>query len=184
MSNTKWVIDPTHSEIAFKVKHLMISSVTGKFTEFNGEVETTGEDFSTAKVSFSAPVGSISTNNEQRDAHLKNTDFFDADQFPVLKFESTRFVQEDEENYVLEGILSLRGVSREVKLLVEAGGITTDPWGHTRAGFSLKGKINRSDFGISFGMVSETGNILLGEEVKISAEVQFVKQAVEEPALV
>src|SRR5690349_14884379 len=102
MANTKWVIDPTHSEISFKVKHLMISSVTGTFTEFNGTVETSGDDFSTAKVSFSAPVSSISTNNEQRDAHLKNTDFFDAEQFPLLKFESTRFVQEDEENYVLE----------------------------------------------------------------------------------
>lgn len=184
MANTKWLIDPTHSEIVFKVKHLMISSVTGKFTEFSGAVETSDDDFRTAKINFSAPVNSISTNNEQRDAHLKHADFFDADLYPLLKFESTRFEQQDDENYLLEGLLSLRGVTRDVSLLVEAGGIARDPWGSTRAGFSVKGKINRSEFGISFGAVSETGGLLVGDEVKISAEVQFVKQATEEPALV
>ena len=183
MANTKWVIDPTHSEIGFKIKHLMISSVTGKFTEFNATVETQGDDFTTSKINFSAPVSSISTNNEQRDAHLKNADFFDADNYPHLTFESTRFKKLDDENYKLEGILTIRGISKPVFLDVEFGGTTTDPWGGTRAGFSVRGKINRSDYGVSFGMVSETGGLLLGEEVKLSAEVQFVKQAVAEPAL-
>jgi polyisoprenoid-binding protein YceI len=182
--NTKWVLDPTHSEIEFKVKHLMISSVTGKFTDFSATAETVEEDFSTAKVSFSAIIDSISTNNEQRDAHLKNGDFFDAENHPLLTFESTNFVKTDDETYQLNGTLSIRGISKQVSLDVEFGGTTVDPWGNTRAGFSLKGKINRSDFGISFGMVSETGGVLLGEAVKLSAEVQFVKQVVAEPALV
>ena len=184
MANTKWVLDPTHSEIGFKVKHLMISSVSGNFAEFKATVETQGEDFTTAKVSFSADIHSIVTNNEQRDAHLKNGDFFDADNHPQLTFESTKLVKVDDENYMLDGTLSMRGTSKQVSLAVEFGGTTIDPWGGTRAGFSLKGKINRSDFGISFGMVSETGGLLLGEEVKLSAEVQFVKEVVAEPVLV
>jgi polyisoprenoid-binding protein YceI len=184
MANTKWVLDPTHSEIGFKVKHLMISSVAGNFTEFNGTVETQSEDFTTAMVSFSADINSISTNNEQRDAHLKNGDFFDADNYPQLTFESTKLAKLDDENYILEGTLSMRGISKPVSLEVEFGGTTIDPWGGTRAGFSVNGKINRSDFGISFGMVSETGGLLLGDAVKLSGEVQFVKQAVAEPVLI
>ncbi|MEO5892285.1 MAG: YceI family protein [Ferruginibacter sp.] len=185
MANAKWVLDPTHSEIGFKVKHLMISSVTGTFTEFSGTVETHGDDFTTAKASFSANVHSISTNNGQRDAHLKNADFFDADTYPELTFESTSIVKVDEENYTLHGNLSLHGITKQVLFEADFGGTTVDPWGGTRAGFSLKGKISRSDFGISFGTVSETGGILLGDEVKLSAEVQFVKQAAEvaEPVL-
>ena len=184
MANSKWALDPTHSEIGFKVKHLMISSVAGTFGSFEGTVETQDDDFSSAKVNFSADINSISTNNEQRDAHLKNGDFFDTDNHPRLTFESKKFAKLDDENYKLDGILTIRGISKPVSFDVEFGGITTDPWGGTRAGFSLKGKINRSDFGVSFGMVSQTGGLLLGEEVKLSAEVQFVKQVVEEPVLV
>jgi len=183
MANIKWVLDPTHSEIGFKVKHLMISSVAGTFTGFNGTVETQGEDFTTAQVNFSAEIDSISTNNEQRDAHLKNGDFFDAENHPLLTFESSGLVREDDENYKLNGKLSIRGISKQVSLNVEFGGTTIDPWGNKRAGFSIRGKINRSDFGINFGMVSEAGGLLLGDEVKLSADVQFVKQAVEEPVL-
>jgi polyisoprenoid-binding protein YceI len=183
MKSTKWVLDPTHSEIGFKVKHLMISSVTGTFTRFEGTVETAGDDFTTARIRFSAAVDSVSTNNEQRDAHLKNTDFFDAETYPQIVFESTRFSRVDGDNYKLEGDLSIRGNTKPVTLRVEAGGITTDPWGKTRTGFSVQGKINRSEFGVSFGTVSETGGILLGDEVKLSAEVQFVKELVEAPVL-
>lgn len=177
MTTTKWILDTTHSEIQFKVKHLMISSVTGQFNKFDGTVETEGEDFSTAKVEFNAEAGSISTNNEQRDNHLKAADFFDTEHHPQLHFKSKRLEKIADDAYKLDGILTMRGVSKTVTFNVQFGGKTQDPWGNTRVGFELTGKLNRKDFGISFSMVSETGGILLGDEVKIFANVQFVKQA-------
>jgi polyisoprenoid-binding protein YceI len=176
METTKWALDPTHSEIHFKVKHLMVSWISGSFKQFDATVETEGDDISTAKVRFTANIDSISTNNEQRDAHLRTGDFFDAENHPKLVFESDRLEKIDDENYKLFGRLSLRGNEKKVALNVEFGGITQDPWGNTRTGFSVTGKINRKDFGVSFSMVSETGGILLGEDVSISANVEFVKQ--------
>ncbi len=173
---TTWAIDPTHSEIQFKVKHLMISTVTGQFNKFNATVETEGDDFTTAKVHFTADIDSISTNNEQRDGHLKTGDFFDAALHPQLIFEGKTLEKLSEENYKLYGTLTMRGTAKEIILDVEFGGMTNDPWGKTRVGFSLSGKINRKDFGVSFSMVSETGGILLGEEVKLIANAEFVKQ--------
>jgi polyisoprenoid-binding protein YceI len=181
MATTKWVLDPTHSEIHFKVRHMLISWVTGNFRQFDATVETNGDDINTAKANFTADISSISTNNEARDGHLKTGDFFDADNHPKLSFESTKLEKIDEENYKMYGNLTLRGTTKPVTLNVEFGGITQDPWGNTRTGFSLTGKINRKDFGVSFSMVSETGNILLGEDVSISGNVQFVKQVVAEP---
>jgi polyisoprenoid-binding protein YceI len=140
-------------------------------------VETKGEDMSTARVRFTADINSISTNNEQRDAHLKNGDFFDAETYPQLVFESDKLEKIDDENYKMYGTLTLRGHSKKVELNVEYGGITKDPWGNFRTGFSVSGKINRKDFGVNFSVVSETGGIMLGEDVSISANVQFVKQA-------
>jgi polyisoprenoid-binding protein YceI len=182
MTTTKWAIDPTHSEIQFKVKHLMIANVTGQFNIFNATVETDGDDFATAKVHFSADINSISTGNEQRDAHLKAGDFFDADNHPQILFESSRLEKVDDENYKMHGALTIRGNSNPVVLDVEFGGSTIDPWGNSRVGFSIQGKINRKDYGVSFSMVSETGGILLGEEVKLMANAQFVKQAVAQEA--
>jgi len=178
MANQTWVLDPTHSELQFKIKHLMISTVTGQFNEFKAAVETDGDDFAKAKVHFEATVGSISTNNEQRDAHLKNGDFFDAEKYPLIIFESERMEKIAEDEYKLHGTLSIRGVNKKITLNAEFGGITKDPWGNTRTGFSVTGKINRQDFGMSFGTVSETGGLLLGDDVKINANVQFVKEAV------
>ena len=175
MTTTKWTIDPSHSEIQFKVRHLMVSYVTGQFTQFNATVETIGDDFTTAKVKFTADVNSISTNNEQRDAHLKNNDFFDAENHPELKFESEKIEKISDDEYTVEGILTIRGISKKVALSAEYGGIMTDPWGNRRTGFTITGKINRKDFGVSFGMVSETGGVLLGDDVKISANTEFVK---------
>ncbi len=183
METTKWAIDPTHSEIQFKVKHLMISTVTGQFNKFEGTVETNGNDLTTAKVHFKADIDSISTNNEQRDGHLKTGDFFDAANHPQLVFEGTKLEKINEEHYKLHGTLTMRGVSKTVVLDAEFGGTTKDPWGFTRVGFAISGKINRKDFGVSFGMVSETGAILLGEDVKIVANAEFVMQAATEPAL-
>ncbi|HEY2720709.1 MAG TPA: YceI family protein [Chitinophagaceae bacterium] len=177
MDTTKWVLDPAHAEIHFKVRHLMVSWVTGSFKKFDASVETNGEDITTAKAHFTADINSISTNNEQRDAHLKTGDFFDAENHPLLAFESEKLERIDDENYKLYGTLTMRGVSKKVVLNVEHGGITQDPWGNTRTGFSITGKINRKDFGVSFGMVSETGGVLLGDDVSISANVEFVKQA-------
>ena len=176
MSTTKWVIDPTHSEIQFKVRHLMVSYVTGQFTKFDASVETNGDDLTTARVKFTADVNSISTNNEQRDAHLKNNDFFDAENHPELKFESDKLEKISDEEYKVQGTLTIRGISKKVVLDAEYGGITTDPWGNTRTGFSITGKINRKDFGVSFGMVTETGGVVLGDDVKINANAEFVKE--------
>jgi len=176
MATTKWVIDPTHSEVQFKIKHLMISTVSGQFNQFEGIAETDSDDFTGAKARFSADINSISTNNEQRDEHLKNGDFFDAENHPQLTFETEDIEKIDDEDYKIRGVLTMRGVSRNIELNAEFGGITQDPWGNTRAGFELSGKINRKDFGVSFGMLTETGGIALGEEVKLAASVQFVKQ--------
>lgn len=177
MTTTKWVIDPAHSEIQFKIKHLMISTVTGQFNKFEGSVETEGENFDTAKAQFTADINSISTNNEQRDTHLRNSDFFDAENYPQLIFGSRKVEKTDEEEYKIHGILTIRGISKSIVLDAEFGGITKDPWGNTRAGFSVSGKINRKDFGVSFGNLTETGGIALSEDVKILANAQFVKQA-------
>jgi polyisoprenoid-binding protein YceI len=182
MEKTKWAIDPSHSEITFRVKHLMISHVSGSFSRFNGTVETNGDDLAGAKVSFTADIDSITTGNEQRDAHLKNGDFFDAEKYPQLVFESDGLERINDELFELHGTLTMRGTGKKVDLKVEYGGMAQDPWGNTRTGFTVTGKINRKDFGVSFGMVSETGGVMLGEEVTIQASVQFVKQVAKQAA--
>jgi polyisoprenoid-binding protein YceI len=182
MAKETWVSDPTHSELQFRIKHLMISTVSGQFNQFSGTVETEGDDFATAKVHFKAAVSSISTNNEQRDAHLRTGDFFDAEKYPDVLFEGERMEKTGNDEYKLYGTMTMRGVSKKLVLDAEFGGITKDPWGNIRTGFSVTGKINRQDYGMSFGAVSETGGLLLGDEVKINANVQFVKQAVAQAA--
>ncbi len=178
MATTKWVLDPTHSELGFKIKHLMISSVSGSLKSFQAEVETHGEDFTTAQISLSADMASISTNNDQRDAHLRNSDFFEVEKYPELKFTSTKLEKIDNDTFALSGDLTLKGVTRPVKLNVEFNGVTKDPWGGERAGFVVTGKINRSDWGVNFNGVLETGGVMLSEEVRIFSEVQLVKQVV------
>lgn len=175
MSTKKWALDATHSEVHFKVRHLVVSNVTGQFKSFNATVETEGSDITTAKVHFTADVNSISTNNEQRDGHLKTGDFFDAENHPQLIFEGAGLEKVSGEDYLMHGTLTMRGVSKPLTLHVEFGGTILDPWGHNRAGFSISGKVNRKEFGVSFSMVSETGSILLGEDVSFSANVEFVE---------
>ncbi len=170
-------IDAAHSEINFKVKHLMITTVSGSFTSFEGTLESEKEDFSDAKISFSADVNSISTNNEQRDGHLKSEDFFAAEAFPTLTFSSTSFAPKGGDEYALTGDLTIKGVTKSVVLNVELGGTATDPWGQVKAGFELNGKINRKDFGLSWDAVTEAGNIMVSEEVKLIMSVQLIKQA-------
>ena len=177
MATAKWVLDPTHSDLQFKIKHLMITNVTGTFGQLAGEVEAEGDDFSNAKVTFTVGVDSISTHNEQRDGHLKSPDFFDVATYPEIKFEGTKFTKKGGDDYVLEGNLTMHGETKPVSVDVEFGGIQQDPYGQTKAGFEVTGKINRKDFGLSWGAVTETGGVMLGDDVKLSAALQFVKQA-------
>lgn len=178
MATKTWVLDPTHSEVQFKIKHLMITNVTGSFNIFTVSAQTADEDFTKAKVSFTADVNSISTNNEQRDAHLKGADFFDAEKFPEIKFEATRSENVDSDgSYELYGDLTIRDVTKNVKLSVEFGGVVKDPWGNTKAGFTINGKINRKDFGLTWNAVTEAGGVMVSEEVRLSAEIQLIEQA-------
>lgn len=174
---TTWAIDPTHSEVQFKIKHLVISTVTGSFKSFEGSVETENDGFEGAKVQFSADIDSIDTNMAQRDAHLKSADFFDAENFPKLSFVSSSFTQKDDENYVLTGDLTLRGVTKSVTLSATYGGQMVDFYGNTKAGFEISGKINRKDFGLNWSAVTEAGGVVVSDEVKLHINVQVAKQA-------
>lgn len=170
-------IDAAHSEITFKVKHLMITNVTGSFTKFDATMNADAEDFSNAEIKFEADVNSISTNNEQRDGHLKSADFFDAENFPALSFNSTSFTKKSEDNYLLSGNLTIKGNTKPVELNVEYGGTVTDGWGQVKAGFEITGKINRKDFGLTWGAVTETGGVVVSDEVKLHFNIQMIQQA-------
>ena len=173
----QWKIDNTHSEILFKVKHLMISTVTGSFKNFNLEVETATKDFNTAKkIEFTAYIDSIDTNNAQRDTHLKSADFFNAEEYNQLQFVGTKY-NGNEDEATLEGKLTIRGTTKPIKLNVEFGGIVVDPYGQTKAGFTVNGKISRKEFGLTWNAVTEAGSVVVSDEIKIHAEVQLVKQA-------
>jgi polyisoprenoid-binding protein YceI len=174
---TTWSLDPAHSEITFKVKHLMIANVKGEFRKFDVKVQANDESFNQSLISASIDISSIDTNNADRDNHLKSADFFDAENFSAIEFVSSSFSQLDEENAKLTGNLTIKGVTREVVLEVETGGISKDPWGQIKAGFTVSGKINRSDFGLNWNAALETGGVLVSEEVKIQAEIQLVKKA-------
>ena len=178
MATKNWALDPTHSEVQFKIKHLMITNVTGSFNIFTVTAQTEDEDFTKAKLSFTADVNSISTNNEQRDAHLKSADFFDAEKFPQIKFEATKTENVDNDgSYELYGNLTIRDVIKNIKLSVEFGGIAKDPYGNVKAGFTINGKINRKDFGLTWSAVTEAGNIMVSDDVKIACEIQLIQQA-------
>lgn len=181
MENQKWLIDDTHSEIVFKVKHMMVSNVSGAFEKFEGSAETSGEDFSNAKFNFKADINSINTRNTDRDAHLKSDDFFNVESYPQLSFESTSF-EKDGDDYKLVGDLTIRDVTKKVELGVEFNGVAVDPYGQTKAGFELSGKINRKDFGLKWSAVTEAGSIVVSDEVKLQLNVQLVKQEVVEAA--
>jgi polyisoprenoid-binding protein YceI len=182
MATKQWSIDPSHSEIQFKVKHLMITTVTGSFGTFEGSVETGGDNFEGAKVRFTADVASINTNSADRDTHLRSADFFETETHPKMTFESTGLKKVDDEEYELTGNLTIKGVTNTVKLKAEFGGIGQDPWGNTKAGFSLNGKLSRKDFGLNWNAALETGGVLVSDEVKLVGEIQLVKAAEVEAA--
>jgi polyisoprenoid-binding protein YceI len=176
-AKTTWVIDPTHSEIAFKVKHLMISNVKGQFSEFSGQVVTDGDDFATAEISFQINPASISTGAADRDGHLKSPDFFDVDNFDAITFTSGKLAKTGDDTFTLTGNLEIKGISQAVNLAVEFGGLMIDPWGNQKAGFTLTGKINRKDFDLTWNAALEAGGVLVGDEIRISCDIQLAKQS-------
>jgi len=173
---TKWVLDPMHSEVQFKVKHLVISTVSGFFKSFEGELETDNDDFTNAKISFSLDINSIDTNQSQRDEHLKSAEFFDAEKYPKISFKSTSFTKTGDEEYKLAGDLTVKDVTKQLTLDVEFGGSADDFYGNTKAGFEITGKINRKDFGLTWSGVTEAGAVVVGEDIKLLINVQFAKQ--------
>lgn len=173
---TKWTIDPVHSEIGFKVRHMMVSNVKGKFRNFDVDITTEDNDFTTAQIKVDTEVASITTDNEQRDNHLKSADFFDATNHPHLHFESTNITKLSEDEYKLTGNLTIRGTTKEVTLDTEFGGIIKDPYGNERAGFTLSGKINRKDFGLNWNAALETGGLVVADEIKLNIEAEIIKQ--------
>ena len=177
MATTKWVLDPMHSEVQFKVKHLVISTVTGSFRKFEGEVDTESDDFADSEVSFSLDVDSIDTTQEARDEHLKSAEFFDAATYPKISFKSTKLAKVSGSDYKLDGHLTIKDVTKPVTLDVEFGGSAADFYGQTKAGFEITGKINRKEFGLTWSGVTEAGAIVVGEDIKLIINAQFTKQA-------
>ena len=175
---TKWGIDAAHSEIAFKVKHLMISNVKGTFKEFDASIYTTGEDFMTSEIDFWLNPASIETGATDRDAHLKSADFFDVENHKQITFIGNTYEKVDNDgSYTLYGDLTIKGITKQIKLDVEFGGVMKDPWGNEKAGFTINGKINRKDWGLNWNAALEAGGVLVGDEVRINCEVELLKQS-------
>lgn len=174
MSNTtKWAIDKSHSTLNFKAKHLMITTVTGTFGNYDAQIETNGNDFSSAQIQFSADIASVNTGNEQRDGHLKSDDFFNADAFPTLSFKSSDATRKNDKSFILHGDLTIRNVTLPVDLDVDVNGIVKDPWGNTKAGVSFRTKINRKEFGLNFHVLNEAGNLLVSDDIRIEGDFQL-----------
>ncbi|SFD05686.1 Polyisoprenoid-binding protein YceI [Chitinophaga sp. CF118] len=172
---TNWKIDDSHSEIGFKVKHLMITNVSGYFTRFSGSIQTNSDDFHDATIAFEASTDSINTQNKQRDEHLMNGDFFDAANFPKINFVSKKVKKITDEQYKLLGDLTIKGHTHPIELEVTHNGMTIDPYGQEKAGFALKGRLHRTDYGLRWNASTEAGSIVLSDEVKLNMEIQLVK---------
>lgn len=174
---TRWVLDPAHSELGFKVRHMMIANVKGEFRKFNADVTTTDDDPSTAVITAEVAPDSIYTNDENRDKHLRSEDFFDVQAHDKILFESSSMRKTNGDHYELTGVLTMKGVGKKIKLDVEFGGINKDPWGNLKAGFTISGKINRKDWGLNWNAILETGGVLVSDEVRIHGELQFLKKS-------
>ncbi len=174
-NETKWSIDPSHSEIAFKVRHLMISHVKGSFKTFDASIYTTDKDFTTAVIDLWIDASSLSTGDDKRDEHLKGPDFFDTGKHPQISFTASTIGKSDsKDQHELWGELTMKGVTKNIKLEVKFGGIAKDPWGNEKAGFEVSGKINRSDWGLVWNTPLESGGLMVSEEVTIWAEIELV----------
>lgn len=172
-----YTLDSAHSEIGFKIRHMMISTVTGTFKSYSGEMISEKDDFTDAQFTFEADVNSIDTGNEQRDAHLKADDFFDANNYPKITFKSTKVEKKGDSTYKLYGDLTIKNITKPIELDVEYNGTVKDPWGQIKLGFEVNGKISRSDFGLKWNAIMETGGVMLSEEVKLFANIELQKQA-------
>ena len=176
LTTTKWIIDTAHTEIGFKVKHLVVANVRGSFKEVNASIHTAGDDFTLAQIEVQINPASINTGIEQRDTHLRSADFFDTQKFREISFTSTTLVKGGKNKFVLSGELTMKGIKKPVMLDVEFGGIIKDPWGTQKALFSISGKINRKEWGLNYNALLEAGGVLVSEDVWIQCEVQLVKQ--------
>lgn len=176
MSKTIWNVDPLHSEVQFKVKHLVISTVTGSFKSFSGKVVTEEDQFENAEVEFAIDVNSVDTGQPARDEHLKNADFFEAGTYPQFKFVSTSFTKIKADLYKLTGNLTIKGITKEVELEAEYGGTEKDSYGNIKVGFEVSGTIDRKDFNVTFNALTETGGLALGEKIKIISNIQLAKE--------
>lgn len=176
MSKTIWNVDALHSEVQFKVKHLVISTVTGSFKSFSGSAVTEADQFENAEIVFTIDVNSVDTGQPARDEHLKNTDFFEAETYPQFKFVSTSFTKVRGDLYKMIGNLTMKGITKEVELEAEYGGTEKDPWGNIKVGFEVNGTIDRKDFNVTFNLLTETGGLGLGEKIKIVANIQLTKE--------
>lgn len=171
-AKTTWNIDNSHSEIGFKVKHMMISTVKGHFENYNASIESSDDNFSDAKFNFSAKTESINTKNSDRDKHLRSDDFFNSEKYPEMTFASKSF-----DGDKLVGDLTIRDVTKEITLDVDLNGVAVDPYGQTKAGFEMTGKINRKDFNLTWSAVTEAGNIVVSDTVTLVIDAQFIKQS-------
>lgn len=176
MAKSIWAIDPTHSEIGFKVKHMMFTNVSGKFEEIYVNLENEDDHFETSDITFSAEVNSVNTGNLDRDNHLRSADFFDAEHYSKITFKSTAIKKINEGEFQILGDLTIKNVTQNIALGAEYSGLMKDPWGNTKMGLSINGKINRKDFGLTWNASLETGGVLVGEEIKLTAEIQLIKQ--------
>ena len=177
MATTNWNYDASHSQVAFKIRHLMITNVKGEFMDCKATVTTEDNQFETAHISFEAAAASISTGNEQRDGHLKAADFFDVEKFPVIRFESKGMKKGAGHSYKINGHLTIRDITKPLEVIAVASELVKDPWGQTKVGFEVTAVINRGDYGLVWNAPLEAGGMLLSDDVYINAEVQFVKGA-------
>lgn len=173
----KWAVDLLHSEVHFKIKHLVISTVTGSFKKFDGSFESPEGDFSDAKAHFTIDTASVDTNSGERDQHLRSDDFFNCEKYPQMKFESTSISKKTDDEYILQGQITIRDITKSIELDVDYGGQTIDLYAQTKAGFDVTGIINRQDFGLKWSAVTDSGGLVVSNDVRLSISVQFVKQA-------
>jgi polyisoprenoid-binding protein YceI len=177
MTNTKWIVDPTHSAIEFSVKHMMIAKVKGSFNKFEASILANPSDLTNAEIDFTVDVASIDTRNADRDNHLRSADFFDVEKNPTLTFKSTKIVKTDEDEYDVTGNVTLNGVTQEETFNITFEGQGKDPWGNEKAGFSGKGKVKRSDYGLTYNAALETGGVLIGDQITLTIEIEAAKEA-------
>jgi polyisoprenoid-binding protein YceI len=177
LNRIKWALDPSHSQIGFKVKHLMVTNVRGTFKDYKADILSTGEDFLNAEIDISIYPASIDTGDAMRNTHLTSPEFFDVEKFKVIDFKATRFVKNSNSEYTMHGNLTIKEVTKKIKLDVEFNGMVKDPWGVKRAAFVVTGKISRNDFGLTWNKALETGGLMVGDEVDIKCDIQLIQQS-------